>query len=59
MTKHSVSKEEIQDELMQLAQLTPYLTYQSEFSLMFRLGSSKELFENFIEYMFSQFPHLK
>eukprot|EP00347_Sterkiella_histriomuscorum_P009815 403339780 len=58
LTKQHIEREVLLFELMQLAQFTPYLAYQSEFSLIIRLGMNKELIESFIQYMFQQFPTL-
>lgn len=39
-------------DLVFLAQLTPYLVYMSEFSLMLRMGSNKDILEGFIDLVF-------
>jgi hypothetical protein len=38
--------------------MTPSLVYMNEFSLMLRMGSSKEILEAFTDSVFQKFPAL-
>lgn len=39
--------------------MTPYLVYMSEFSLMLRIGSNKEILDKFTTSTFLKFPALQ
>jgi len=41
--------------LVKLAQMSPYLMYVNEFSLMLRMGSNKEILEAFTDTVFQRF----
>lgn len=38
----------IKSELIQLSSMTPYIVYANDFSLMLRMGKSKEILDSFM-----------